>query len=132
MSQENVEVVERLYEIWSQEEFPGGIDLLDPDIEYVNPEGAIEPGVRKGIAEFSGAVEKLREGWASWEMHPERFVSVADKVAVVIRYAARARSSDIALNGRESALLTVRHGKVVRYEWFHGPDDALKAVGLAE
>jgi ketosteroid isomerase-like protein len=132
MSVSNVEVVERLYEIWSREEFPSGIELLDPDIEYVNPEGAIEPGVRKGIAEFNGAVERLLEGWASWRMHPERFVPVADKVAVVYRYEARARSSDMALNGRESALLTIRSGKIMRYEWFHGPGDALKAVGLEE
>jgi hypothetical protein len=32
----------------------------------------------------------------------------------------------------ESALWTVRDGKVARYEWFHGPNDALEAVGLSE
>jgi hypothetical protein len=26
----------------------------------------------------------------------------------------------------------MRDGKVVRYEWFHGPDDALEAAGLPE
>ena len=30
--------------------------------------------------------------------------------------------------GTESSLWTLRDGKVVRYEWFHGPDDAFKAV----
>jgi ketosteroid isomerase-like protein len=50
----------------------------------------------------------------------------------VIRYTARARQSGIEVEGRESALLTVRGGKIVRYEWFHGPEEALKAVGLAE
>ena len=34
---------------------------MDPDIEYVNPEGAIEPGTRRGIAEFSAAVNKTYE-----------------------------------------------------------------------
>ena len=57
---------------------------------------------------------------------------VADKVAVVYRYEAEARSSGVPLEGHESALLTVRDGKIVRYEWFHAPGDALKAVGLEE
>ena len=65
-------------------------------------------------------------------MEPEQFSPVGNQVAVVVSYRARARSSGIEVEGRESALLTIRHGKVVRYEWFHGPDDALKAVGLEE
>jgi hypothetical protein len=32
------------------------------------------------------------------------------------------------LEGRESALLTLREGKVVRYEWFHEATDALRAA----
>jgi ketosteroid isomerase-like protein len=65
-------------------------------------------------------------------MYPERFLPVADKVAVVIRYEAEARSSGVRLGGEESALVTLRAGKIVRYEWFHAAGDALKAVGLAE
>jgi hypothetical protein len=34
----------------------------------------------------------------------------------------------VELEGRESALLTLRNGKVTRYAWFHGPGDALSAV----
>jgi ketosteroid isomerase-like protein len=130
VSQENVAAAERLYECWRREEFPGVPDLLDGEIEYVNPEGAIEPGIRKGIQAFEAATQKLQEAWESWRIHPERFVAVEDKVAVVVSYEARARTSGIAMEGRESALLTFSEGKIVRYEWFHGPDDALRAVGL--
>ena len=43
MSQENVEVVRRIYDAWARDDFPGPPELLDPEIEYVNPPGAIEP-----------------------------------------------------------------------------------------
>ena len=132
MSQENVEIAQRLYESWAHEEFPGPPELLDGDIEYVNPGGAIEPGVRSGLAAFTAAIDKLFEGWSSWKMEPERFSAVGDQVAVVVRYRATARTSGVEVEGRESALLTVRDGMITRYEWFHGPDDALKAVGLEE
>jgi ketosteroid isomerase-like protein len=132
MSQETVAVVRRLYEAWAREEFAGSPDLLDPDIEYVNPAGAIEPGTRRGLPAFTAAVEKLFEGWAAWRMEPEQFHDVEDQVAVVVRYQATARASGLEVEGRESALLTVRDGRIVRYEWFHGPGDALQAVDLAE
>jgi ketosteroid isomerase-like protein len=131
MSRENVEVVRALYDAWAREDFPGLTELLDPEIEYVNPEGAVEPGTRHGIEEFVSAVEKVFEGWATWRMEPERFESVGDQVAVVLSYTARGRTSGVEVEGRESALWTLRDGRVIRYAWFHDPQDALQAVGLS-
>jgi ketosteroid isomerase-like protein len=130
MSQENVEVAESFFAALLREDEDRALNLLDPAVEYVNPDGAIEPGVRRGIDEYRAVVEKVKEGWAFWRMYPERLVPVADKVAIVYRYEAEARSSGVKLDGRESALVTLRRRKIVRYEWFHGPQDALKAVGL--
>jgi ketosteroid isomerase-like protein len=132
MSLENVEVVKRLFDAWARDEFPGPLELLDPDIEYVNPEGAIEPGLRRGLPAFIGAVESLFEGWASWRMEPEYFRAAGDRVAVVLSYRAQARSSGLELQGRESALLTVRGGRLVRYEWFQTPEAAIEALEPAE
>jgi len=130
MSRKNLQVAEAFYSAWARGDHSGLMVLLDPEVEYVNPDGAIEPGVRKGLDGYIAAVEKLQEGWASWRMYPERFVPVRDKVAVVYRYEAQARSSGVAIEGRESALVTLREAKIVRYEWFHEPGDALIAVGL--
>ena len=44
----------------------------------------------------------------------------------------RLLESDAHEEARESALWTLRDGKVVRYAWFHEPADALKAAGLSE
>jgi hypothetical protein len=77
-------------------------------------------------------VEKVQEGWAVWRMYAEHFAPVGDEVAVVYlyRYEAEASSSGVRLDGHESALPTIKRRKIVRYEWFHAPEDALKAVGL--
>ncbi len=132
MSQENVEVVRRFYTAWSRDEIPGPAELMDAEIEYVNPARAVEPGTRRGLAAFSRAVEKVYEGWETWDMEPEQFRAVGDQVAVVVRYRARGRGSGVEVEGRESALWTVRDGKVVRYAWFHEPGEALEAAGLSE
>ena len=52
------------------------------------------------------------------EMEPEEFKTFGDLVAVALRYRARGRGSGLQVEGRESALWTIRDGKVVRYEWF--------------
>jgi len=128
VSRENVEIVRSFYGAWAREVFPGPQELMDPEIEYVNPAGAVEPGVRRGIEAFNKAVKKVFEGWESWQMEPERITPLGDQVAVVVRYRARGRSSGVEVEGRESALFTLRDGKVVRYEWFHEPDDAYAAA----
>jgi ketosteroid isomerase-like protein len=71
MSQENAEIVRGIYNAWARHEFPGPPEVLDAEIEYVNPAGAVEPGIRHG-------------------------------------------------------------GRVVRFEWFHGSDEALEAIELRD
>ena len=132
MSQENVAVVQSFYDAWAREDFPGPVELMDPQIEYVNPANAVEPGIRRGVTEFSRAVEGVFEGWETWQMEPEQFTATGDQVAVVLRYRARGRGSGVEIEGSESALWTLRDGMVVRYAWFHDPTDALEAAGLSE
>jgi uncharacterized protein len=133
MSQENVEIVRGIYDAWARNEFPGPAHVLDAQIEYVNPAGAIETGTRFGLAAFSRAVEQVFvEGWESWRIEPEQFTPSGDRVAVVLRYRARGRGSGVEVEGRMSALWTVRDGKAVRFEWFHEPTQALEAAGLQE
>jgi ketosteroid isomerase-like protein len=129
VSARNVEIVRAFYNAWGREEFAGPVELLHSDVEYVNPEGAIEPGTRHGLDEFQDAIERAFEGWTNGQITPERFQAVGDQVAVVLRYSAHGRSSGVRVEGRESALWTVRDGLVVRYEWFHNPEDAINAVG---
>jgi ketosteroid isomerase-like protein len=133
MPHDNVAVVRSFYDSWGRDQFPGPVELMHREVEYVNPAGAVEPGTRRGLAAFSRAVEGVLEGWETWEMEPEEFRAVGDEqVALVLRYRARGRGSGVEVEGRESALWTLRDGKVVRYAWFHGPGDALEAAGLSE
>ncbi len=128
MSPGNIEIVRRFYEAWARNEHPGTTELMDPRVEYINPPGAIEPGIRRGIEAFNDAVESVFEGWESWQMEPEQLTELGDQVAVVVHYRARGRTSGVEVEGRESALFTLNDGKLVRYEWFHGPDDARDAA----
>ena len=70
MTRDHVEIVRGFYDAWARDEFPP-TELMDPEIEYVNPPGAVEPGIRRGITAFRAALENVAGGWASWWMEPE-------------------------------------------------------------
>jgi uncharacterized protein len=133
MSQENVELVSRIYALAAEDgNLAPSFHLLDPDVEYVNPAGAMEPGTRRGLEAFREAVEKVGEAWEFWRMEPVEFKAADDRVAVLVHYRARGRGSGVEIQGRESALWTVRNGKVIRYQWFLNCDDAFEAAGISE
>jgi uncharacterized protein len=125
MSQENVEIVRAIYDAWSKGESPR--DLLDPDIEYVNPPYAVESGVRHGRS----ALDSVREVYPDFRVELERFVDAGEDV-VVIGIARGTSASGVATTRPHGFVWTVRDGRAVRFSWFHEPSEALKAVGLAE
>ena len=77
---------------------------------------------------FIEAIEKLLESWEYWRAEPEKLTAVGDRVVAIVRYRTRGRGSGLDVEGRESALWTLRDGKVVRYQWFHEPAEATEAA----
>jgi len=61
MSEENVELVRRIYEEGLIYRDPTQLvdELGTPDIEYVNPSHAVEPGVRVALLRWRGPCDRL-------------------------------------------------------------------------
>jgi uncharacterized protein len=125
MSQENVELVRSIYARWAKHE--SARDLIDPDIEYVNPPYAVESGTRHGRE----ALGKVREVFPDFRVEPERFVDAGDEV-VVIGTARGTAASGVEAQWRQGYVWTVRDGRAIRFRWFNDPDEALGSVGHSE
>jgi len=132
MSQENVEIVRRIYASWAPGSSPTESKLLHPDIEWVNPSYALEPGTRTGIEAFASITDELDDTVSDFRMHVERCIAVGDRVAVIATMRGRGRASDVEVENRHGAVWTIRDGKAVRFQWFNEPEEALEAVGLRE
>ena len=95
MSEQNVELVRRIYDLWSREE--SARDLIAEDVEYVNPSYAVEPGTRRGRKSFA----VVRDTYEDFNVQVERFVDTAgDDVVVLARYTASGRGSGVPARGR--------------------------------
>jgi ketosteroid isomerase-like protein len=127
MSEANVELVRRIYDIWSREE--SARELIAEDVEYVNPSYAVEPGTRRGRKSFA----VVRDTYEDFNVKVERFVDTdGDDVVVLARYTASGRGSGVHLEGEHGYVWTVRDGKAVRFRWFQSHREALDAAGLSE
>jgi uncharacterized protein len=125
MSEENVAVVRAIHEAWDAGRTPR--DLIEADMEYVNPPYAVETGTRRGRDSLSA----IRDVYPDFRLEPERFVDAGDDV-VVIGIARGTSASGLRAQWRQGYVWTIRHGKAVRFRWFNDPQEALEAAGLQE
>jgi uncharacterized protein len=132
MSQDNVEIVRRIYANWAPGSSPTESNLLHPDIEWVNPSDAVEPGTQVGIEAFSSITERLDETIGALRMDVERFIDAGDRVVVIATMRGHGSASGVEVERRHGSVWTIRDGKAVRFQWFHEPGEALEAVGLRE
>jgi ketosteroid isomerase-like protein len=132
MSQENVEVVTRLYEAWQRDGFGVVPELMDPDIEWVNPSYAVEPGTRHGYAGFAAAASSFTSVYHESRVKDATFYDAGDRIAVKASIASRSMGSKFPIDALRGYVFDLRGGKVTRFAWFNDPAEALEAVGLTE
>jgi ketosteroid isomerase-like protein len=126
MSQENVELVRRIYNAWDRER--SARDFIAPDIEYVNPSYAVEPGTRRGRKRLAS----VRDTYADFKITVERIIDAGDETVVLAHYTASGPRSGVPVAGEHGYVWTVRDGLAVRFQWFRSHREALEAAGLSE
>src|SRR5215207_2974946 len=128
MSQENLEVVRQIYAHWVPGSSPAKSNLLHPDVEWVNPGAALEPGTRAGIEAFTSITEGLDDTITALRMDVEQLIDAGDRVVVIATMRGQGSASGVAVERRHGSVWTIRDGKAVRFQWFNEPEEALEAA----
>ena len=146
MSEENVEIVRRIYAALDLS-VPGSVSrygggppesikgLIDPEIEWQGPREF--PDLAEtvyGYEGMAGYAAKVAEALDDYRMEPERFIDAGgDRVLVFSREGGRGKGSGAEVQTHLTAhLWTLRDGKAVRMQSYWEWADALEAVGLSE
>jgi ketosteroid isomerase-like protein len=132
MSQENLEVVERLFRAFNRRDMPAFLDLLDPDVEWVPILAILEGRVYRGHVEVQQWVEDLAVDWEFFEVHYEELRDLGDRVLIFGHWRARGRASGVESEQPATWLYDIKADKVVRLQTFTDRAEALEAVGLEE
>jgi uncharacterized protein len=137
MSQDNVEVVRRIWEAWERGDADTVFALYDPAIvweTHTDPIRGASPvdGLYHGHEGVRQFFREWRDSFGSWRAHAEAFIDARDKVVVGYRATGRGKASGAEVRGVFWLVYTLRNGLVVRIDLFGARADALEAVGLSE
>jgi ketosteroid isomerase-like protein len=130
MASRNEEIVRRWSEVINRSESVDAVmaeleDLTHPEIEYVNPEDAIEGGTRKGLAGMRTVQENMFAGAGrAATVELEELYERGERVLVRLRVHARVRGAE-AVGPPVGVLFTFRDGRVLRIEWHYWTDETL-------
>jgi ketosteroid isomerase-like protein len=138
MSEENVELVRRGYELFNA----GGPQALiaagmwSREIVYdFSPSEIPGLGVYRGYDEVRAF---FKEDWFAafpfdeWEVVLDKLIDHGDQVIAVHHQRGLGASSGVVAELEQAIIFTLRDGKVLRAEIYGDPEQALNAAGLSE
>ena len=124
----NAAVVERLVELWATGRMDDGRELLDPEIEWLEPPETIgrnvvtgPDGALAGLANWTEQFDSLRV--ETIEMREE-----GDRVLHAMNQFAKVRGSEVEIQGELYMVWWFRDGKAVRMEMYNTRDEAEEAL----
>ena len=135
MSQENVDNLRALLEALDVEAWRRGEDmsLLDPEVTYEDTTLPDHVGEKyRGHGGVARATERWTEAYEELTIDLDRIVGVGDRLVSIHRVRARARHTGIEGEGPVAYLWKFRGGKVIHFQSYRDPEEALEAVGLRE
>ena len=117
---ENVAIVQGLYQAFGRRDIEAILALLSPDVEWGEPANPFNPaaGVRHGHAGFLEWLQAGRDAEEILVLEPKAFLTGPDTVAAVGFTRCLARATGRTYETDFVHLVTLRGGKVVRFQEF--------------
>jgi len=130
VSQENIDLLRKLYERWERGDFATA-EFFDPEVESARIGIGDLFGEWRGIDQMSSATVEYLKAWEDLRIKAERLIDLGDgRVLVLELQSARGRSSSVMVEHELGGLFTLRDGKIVRFVDYWDRAEAMRAAGL--
>ncbi len=137
MSQENVEVVRRVYEARVREDNAAVLACYHADVEF---DGSRFPltrlvggaGVYRGHEGLRRFFREYHSAWSEISDGLEELIDAGEHVVSVVTARGRGRASGAHVTQPGAAVWTLRDEKIIRVVWYSTRPEALEAAGLWE
>jgi ketosteroid isomerase-like protein len=144
MSEENVEIVRRAFELfnrygeidldWHEREkaFDLFAEMAISDFEYVEPPEWPGAQVYRGLEQYRQVLQGVFEVLGRMTAEIEEIFDAGDRVVVFVRWRARGTSSGAEIEMRPGQVFSFRGAKIAKQEVYFDRDKALEAAGLSK
>ena len=133
MSQENVEMIERVSSGGGDINAAGVIEATHPEVELLGAIGGMEEGTTTvGREAVADAVSVDSEIWAERRLELRRAIDAGDQVVALVHEYRRGKGSGVTVEADIALVYGFRDGKVVRIAPYMNQADALEAAGLRD
>ncbi len=132
MSEENVEIVKEVVDAFNEGDVEAFMALTTPDFEWFPAmDRLIEGGSYRGREGIEAYFEVVSGSWEEFQVLPDEFRDLGDRVLVLGRAEGRGRSSGIRVDTPLGTVVEFRDGNVSRIRAYLDHREAL-AAGLTE
>ena len=115
----NVEVVRSLYDAFAARDRRRILEVLDPQVVWVQNEGFPGGGEHVGAAAvLDGVFAVFRERWSSWSAEVREYLGAGEAVVVLGEYRGTYKDTGRSMAAAFAHVYWVRGGRVVRFEQY--------------
>jgi ketosteroid isomerase-like protein len=132
MSQENVEIVGRAYELVSRGDIDALVDVIGPGFELHENVLAPDAAVYRGPDGLAKWLEAAVEAFVDFRFDAERFIERGDWVFAPVQASGRGRGSGAPFTARYVTAFKVQDGKCVFAASYEDLPKAYEAAGIQE
>lgn len=128
----NIEIVNKIYEDFAKRNIPEIIKLLDPSVVWGEPENPLNPagGTRYGHEGFLNWLKIGQEAEDILSLEQHQILANQNSVAVVGHTKCRAKKTGKTYSSDFVHLITLKEGKVIRFQEFFDTFAAAEAFKL--
>ena len=132
MSQENVEIVRRMYDAFHDGDVDGALSHFDPDVLVDASKARPDVGIGRGREHVNAVVTSWMAAWEEWREEIEEMRDLGSRVLVLSVQRGRGKGSGVEVEARYAMLYGLHAGEIISMRMYGDPADALEAVGLPE
>jgi ketosteroid isomerase-like protein len=134
MSQENVEIVRRMFEAYLTGDAEAALAAIDPEIEwdlsaYPLPDW---PETGRGREGYMLNLTGYLQGWRDYQTELRELIDAGDDVVVALHETVALRDSGAILDRDIYQVWTVHNAAIARFRVFKTREQALEAAGLRQ
>ena len=132
MSQENVEIVRKVYDAWSRSDLSRAFEFLDPEVVWEAIEDAPDAGTYRGHSGVKRLMDDWLQDFEDFAFECGQPVEVDGGFVLEQWWRNTGKGSGLKTEIHYAAIYTFRRGKVLTVKEYNTCAEALEAARLSE